>query len=413
MTKKKGIQFIFILSFFSFAAQKVYSQSDDTLYFNSRWQICEKPFASYYRFGKVVIDTFWYYRGQVADYYTTDTLQMEGSYSTIGEKDGLFSFFYEDGTLKARGRYSNNHLKGVWDYFYRNGKSRMKIVYGGNDVNFIVLNYADSTGKFQCKDGTGGFEMYMARLNGFGTTYRVEGEFKDEKKSGTWKYYAYLPAENKEVLAAKEIYEEGILKKGIEYSLYNSYSDIYKKPREIVGVLDFEKLKTTESFAKDKTSFRNWKDDQDLADYLQKKQAPSFDVEDTSFEESFFNVLKTLNTPSVIRFFKDPEKIYKGEILINLSDSGNIEEIEITGNLSEKEKEYMQFFLQKFKNIHEIIVENVGIDAYHKIFFFSVIFSEVIPKRYLSNFPEKQFIFSMIPYDKLKEAAKLKRKKGK
>jgi hypothetical protein len=89
-----------------------------------------------------------------------------------------------------------------------------------------------------------------------------------------------------------------------------------------------------------------------------------------------------------------------------MSDSGDIEEVEITGNLSGSEKEKMLFFMKKFKNIKEILVENVGIDAYHKMYFFTAIFAEFIPNRYLYLFPQKMFVFSVLPYDKLKQAFK-------
>jgi hypothetical protein len=143
------------------------------------------------------------------------------------------------------------------------------------------------------------------------------------------------------------------------------------------------------------------------------RKAPSYDAEDTSFIQSYFNMLKTLNTPAVLKYFRDPKKIYTGEIEFNLSDSGDIEEVEISGNLSEKEKEHMLFFVKKFKNIHEILVENVEIDAYHKIYFYTVIFAEFFPRRYLYTLPETLFVFSIWPYDKLKENFREKKKEKK
>ncbi|MEQ1676586.1 MAG: hypothetical protein ABL876_07790 [Chitinophagaceae bacterium] len=412
MTRRIFIKLVFAVLFFHTANTTAWSQRSDTLYLNSKWQICEKPFASYYRFGRIVIDTFWFYTGYIADHYLNDTLEMDGYYSSLGEKNGFFSFYYPDGKPKASGEYINNKMFGVWEYYHRNGNLRLRINYTGDNMNYTVLDFIDSTGKVMTKDSTGTFEMvvqYNPRL----VNYRLEGEFKNGKRTGTWKYYAYIPSKDAEEMRLKEVYENGVLKKGSFYSIYSGVLETYKKPQNNITLIEFQKLKTTEYFAKDPTSFRNWNNDQDLADFLINRQAPAYDVEGSSFEESFTDVLKTLNTPQVLRYFKDPAKIYNGEVLINLSDSGDIEEIEITGNLSEKEKEYMLFFLKKFKNIHEIIVENVGIDAYHKIYFYSLIFAEFIPKRYLTHLPEKQFLFALIPYDKLKEAIKLKGKKEK
>lgn len=406
------IKFLFFIFLHCCTGTNAFSQRSDTLYMNSKWQICEKPFASYYRFGKIVIDTFWYYRGYVADYYMTDTMEMEGTYSDIGEKNGLFVFYYPNGNTKAKGNYVNNHLKGEWEYYYRNGNLRMRVDYAGDDRNFIVTDFQDSTGKSLAKNGTGSFEMYVDIPSRF-STYRLEGEFKDGKRDGTWKFYGYIPAKEHEEVMIKEVYDKGELKKGFIYSSFTGLMDTYKKPIDNIKLIEYGKLKATEYFSKDPTSFRNMKDDQDLADFLIKRETPAFDVEGESFEESFEDVFKTLNTTTVIRYFNNPEKIYNGIVTLNLSDSGNIEEIEITGNLTEKEKEYMTFFFKKFKNIHDITVENVSIDAYHKIYFYSVIFAEFVPKRYLSSLPEKQFLFAPVPYEKLKEMIKNKKKKGK
>ncbi len=412
MTRRIFIKLVFALLFFQTANTTAWSQRSDTLYLNSKWQICEKPFASYYRFGRIVIDTFWYYTGYIADHYVNDTLEMDGYYSSLGEKNGFFSFYYPDGKLRASGEYINNKMFGVWEYYHRNGNLRLRINYTGDNMNYTVLDFIDSTGKVMTKDSTGTFEM-IVQYNPRRANYRLEGEFKNGKREGTWKYYAYIPSKDAEEMKLKEVYENGILKKGSIYSIYSGVLETYKKPQHNITLIEFQKLKITEYFAKDPTSFRNWDNDQDLADFLINRQAPAYDVEGSSFEESFTDVLTTLNTPEVLRYFRDPLKIYKGEVLINLSDSGDIEEIEISGNLSEKEKEYMLFFIKKFKNIHEIIVENVGIDAYHKIYFYSLIFAEFIPKRYLAALPEKQFLFALLPYDKLKEAIKLKGKKEK
>ncbi len=412
MRRKALIQFVFFILFFFCARSIAWCQRSDTLYMNSRWQICEKPFASYYRFGNIVIDTFWFYSGYVTDYYMNDTLEMEGTYSTIGEKHGPFSFYYPDGKIKASGSYIKNYRYGIWDYYHENGKLWLKINYAGDDINYTILDFIDSTGKVLTKDGTGDFEMeitYTPRS----TNYRLEGEFKDRKRDGTWKYYRYISSRNREEVVIKEVYENGVLKKGTVYSINVGVLDTYKKPQDNMSLIENPKLKITEHFTKDPTTFTHRLDDQDLLDYLVKRKAPTYDMEGESFEESFTDVLKTLNTPKILRYFNDPEKIYSGIVTLNLSDSGDIEEIIIEGNLSLKEEEYMLFFFKKFKNIHDLMIENVGIDAYHKIYFYSVIFAEIVPKRYLSNFPEKQFYFAPVPYLKFKEAIKTKKKKEK
>ncbi len=381
---------------------------------NSEWQVCQKPFASFYRFGKVVIDTpLWFYSGRVMDFYLTDSLQMTGMYSPKGSKDGIFGFYYPNGKLESKGQYIYNKRHGIWKYYYPSGDLKLRINYAGDGKNFTVIDYIDPAGKVLLKDSTGNFEMTLNFLKTI-SPYRLEGAFKNGKRSGTWKYYGWMAFDKTEKLLVKEVYENGELKKGTMYDLFDRRSDNHTVPIDQTAI-ELDKLLITESFLKHPISFPNTEDDQDLADYLISKKAPEFNVEAESFGISYMNVLQKLNTAPITNHFVDPNKIYKGEIIFNLSDSGDIKEVEIKGNLSEKEREYMLFFIKKFRNIHEIVVENVGIDAYHTIHFYTVIFADFIPERYLYILPEKIFMFTLVSYEKLAEAMReaVKKKKDK
>lgn len=398
-----------MISVYFSCLQVINSQQSDTLYLNANWQICEKPFASYYRFSKIIIDSSWYYTGRVMDYYMNDTLQMNGHYSSTGEKDGNFWFFYPNGKLKTHGVYSKNERKGPWEYYYKEGKFQIKINYSGSNGNFTVLDFVDSTGKVLTRDSTGHFELRVIMTSGLGYC-RLEGAFKEGKRSGNWHCYSFIPAKNAESQLIKEVYENGELKKGILISPFSGVYETYKKPRDVFKVPELDKFRITETFSRDQASFRN---SQELFDFLVNKKTPSFDAEGDSFTESVLGVLKALNTSAILRNFRDPVKIYNGEIIFNLSDSGNINEIELTGNLNEKEKEIMQFFVRRFKNIHEITGENAGLDEYHKIYFYTIVFADFIPPRDLYSFPEKQFVFSPVPYRALVDLLKNKKRKNK
>lgn len=414
MKKIHLLKLIVFVSFLTLVQSPLFSQKIDTIFLNEKWQICEKPFASYYRFGKIVIDTFWRYTGRVFDFYTSGKMEMDGNYSTTGEKNGSFWFFYENGKPKAKGNYQANQRIGTWEYFYPDGQLQLRVNYTDDPLQFTVLDYIDSTGKIFMKDGTGNFIMDVSNDMGV-FIYRLEGEFREGLKHGTWKYFVYIPSKNQDFAMIKEVYEKGVLKKGMHISPFLGQTENYKVQKNPLTKIEYAKFRFTEAFAKDRTSFRNIGNDQDLLDYLLTRKAPEYDAEDTTFVASYINVLRTLNNPIVIKHFHDPHKLYNGEVIFNLSDSGDIEEIEINGNLTEKEKEYMMFFMKKFKNIHDITIENVQIDAYHKIYFYSAIFAEFLPNKYLSYFPKKMFMFNGLTYDQLKEQIResLKKKKSK
>src|SRR5207247_5694769 len=96
----------------------------------------------------------------------------------------------------------------------------------------------------------------------------------------------------------------------------------YKKPKFSIGVPEYTKFSATESFTKDRTSFRHLDDDLDLKEYLISRKEPEFKLDTSTFLESNFGVLNTLNISTILKHFNDPEKIYHGEAIFSLTDSG-------------------------------------------------------------------------------------------
>jgi antitoxin component YwqK of YwqJK toxin-antitoxin module len=43
-----------------------------------------------------------------------------------GKRHGRYRQYYEDGTLKLRGKYANNKPKGTWKYYTEDGKFERK-----------------------------------------------------------------------------------------------------------------------------------------------------------------------------------------------------------------------------------------------------------------------------------------------
>src|SRR5258706_16405878 len=104
------MNFRFISALFSAcilgSALFVTAQKKDTIYFNSKWQICDQSLAHYYRIATIQLDSLLlFYTGEVNDYYTNGAPQMKGFYSVDGVKDGDFSFYYPNGNIQSRGRF--------------------------------------------------------------------------------------------------------------------------------------------------------------------------------------------------------------------------------------------------------------------------------------------------------------------
>ena len=131
--------------------------AQETVWFDSNWNVSIKEKAAYYRLTPKKKDNgFW-----IVDYYISGNKQMEG-FSTSGEPnkevyeglvnyfhengnkfqivnyvkgkpEGVFSEFYDTGELQRTGKYSNGLREGNWKTFYKNGKIESKGKYRKGD----------------------------------------------------------------------------------------------------------------------------------------------------------------------------------------------------------------------------------------------------------------------------------------
>lgn len=412
MSKKPSIYLSIFLALL--CCHEAKSQRTDTLYFNANWQICEKPFASYYRFGNIVTEGMWYYQGRVLDYYNNDTLQMEGSYSDSGTREGVFRFYYTNGKMLASGAFFGVQQKGLWEFYHPNGKLKLKLDYAGDGKNYIILEFRDSSGVPLLQNGTGEFQIPVSFMNG-AATYTLVGHMKNGKREGIWEYRDFHPIRREWVTVMTEEFSDDKFKEGIVYKVYptTTVSSRHKTPTDRISLIGFEKFIPTESFAKDPISFRDMQLDNDLLEYLQTRKSPTYAVDSSSYAKSMIGILEILNTASITRFFSKPGKVYGGEVVFTLTDSGAIQNVEVYGNLDDKEKEQMIFFARKFKNIRDITTEAEELNDERKIYFFSLFMADFIPKWYLQYFPAHYFFFSPWPYRATIDKIKAIRKKPK
>src|SRR6185436_14930928 len=108
--------------------------------------------------GVVNVDSLWSYEGPVHDYYKNNTLVMEGNYSDSGTREGLFTFYHNNGKISGKGEFRKNLPVGNWEFFYDNGKKKATLAFADSS-DFTVIEYYDKQGNSLCKDGSCYFEL--------------------------------------------------------------------------------------------------------------------------------------------------------------------------------------------------------------------------------------------------------------
>jgi TonB family protein len=93
---------------------------NDTLYFNSNWEECQKGRHTYYRVIKPNSNGYYY----LTDYWKNGQKQMTGKYSSLEpeKRVGQFKWFYSDGTIRQIINYDNDKVIGKIKLFKRTGE---------------------------------------------------------------------------------------------------------------------------------------------------------------------------------------------------------------------------------------------------------------------------------------------------
>lgn len=109
---KISLTVAFLIGFSSFSHAQ-------TIYYDSLWKtIPSREGAFYYREMDNKAGDFC-----VQDFYITGQVQMKGCYSDFNYliKEGLFTYYYENGQKSSEGTYKNNAKTNDWRYWGENG----------------------------------------------------------------------------------------------------------------------------------------------------------------------------------------------------------------------------------------------------------------------------------------------------
>lgn len=380
----------------------------DTIYFNKRWQICEKPIAAYYRIGMLVIDSFWYYKGNIKDYTVEGQLVMEGNYSKDGYKNGLFNFYYPNGNLKVSGNYNLGRPAGAWRWNYPNDSLKAVIMFRGDEQEFGFLDYREENGQIKMQYGTGDFEWVTGSKTTNLSGYKVKGSFKDGLRYGTWKYLGFDRNDEESLMFSEKYDREGHFKKVADISsnswrnTNSSYNDYCFSPWQI---------SVTEHMAYD-DCFRKTGDslaDMALIQFLVNGRSPEIVMKDKKFENAMLNVMHYLEGNSTKLEYQIKE--IDGKIEFRIGDNAYPEDITVSGaGISDKEKEFLIFIMNKFHNIDMPGTESMAMEGFHTINFFSINMKEFMPER-LKDQVNNELFFTTISKEKFLALLKADKRK--
>lgn len=114
----------------------------------------------------------------------------EGIITNEGKKEGPWKYFYEDGSIRASGNFTNNLEQGTWKYFYNTGKTEQTGNYKNGKFDGLWTWYYQSGAPKREE------EYYDGREEGLSTEYDTvgniitSGSYFDGQKEGEWIYKA-------------------------------------------------------------------------------------------------------------------------------------------------------------------------------------------------------------------------------
>ena len=270
-----------LLNSYSLTAQNV----EDTIYFDEDWSICEKPVAAYYRTSTLNRVNNIFYTGQTRDYYINGVLEMAGQYDKNGLKQGEFEFYNHQGKIVKEGTYVNDVMNGEWSYF-DDGENLKAKFYCQTGTDFtptlIITNNKDTL----VKNGTGKFsfdtQKDLPHVFPPSCVYRVQGEVVTGLKEGM---YTYTNLFNNKEFKRTEIYQDGVFKRGKDYSVATGSVKI-DKPFSFLDLSD-KNLEKVDNFYHSNIVFGLDKEgDKKVINFLLNQAEPEIKSSSNSFEEN-------------------------------------------------------------------------------------------------------------------------------
>ena len=163
--------------------------AQETIWFDSNWNLTTKDKASYYRPQPEPQNNGFL----IVDYYMNGNIQMEG-FSLINtpnkEKfDGLVKYYYENAVLFQEIHYKEGKQDGNRKIYFESGKLKEERTYKSDKLNGKFSEYYESgellsTGNYGDGQKEGAWKTYYK--NG---KIKEKGKYEKGEKIGVWKTY--------------------------------------------------------------------------------------------------------------------------------------------------------------------------------------------------------------------------------
>lgn len=175
---KKFILITFITFFINYIG---YSQ--DTIYYNSNWEISTNKNFNYYRVISPKHNKF-----QIEDYYSSGQIQMVGLSKSKDSliKEGVYEYFLENGTKSKNITYKNNLKNGEFKLYHDSGNLKEKGFYKNDKLTNKNIQYFENgiiSREAEFKKGT--YHGNMTYYNDAGILIG-NGKTKNDEWDGKW-----------------------------------------------------------------------------------------------------------------------------------------------------------------------------------------------------------------------------------
>jgi len=323
-----GVTILFICNY-SFA-----QMFQDTIYFDYKNSVCEKPVAEYYRVCTLNKEKSVYYKGDVKDYYADGTIEMTGSYNNNGLRDGLFVFYNSNGNVLKKGTFADDVMKGIWDFNFDDGKlmAEFKCV---NEWEFTPLQIISANGDTLLKNGTGNFSIDINKdvpgLFNSPVDYKISGEVMNGEYDGTLYYVSNLFGKE---FTSTEIFNKGKFKNAKQETFSLGMRDI-TSPLHLLNLMPAN-LSSFDKFYHQNLLFGiGLGSEQALINFLLTGEAPEITSDAHSFSENVNDIYPIIQEV-MNKYLPIPEKNRTHEVRFKINAAGVMsKEIELHDGIFE------------------------------------------------------------------------------